>query len=206
MGFTGFTDEQFAVFELSGFADRMLAIKNRVRPQLQALGEELAPELSKFVRETLYPHVALHTRRRVNPPGDTWVAFGRNSRGYKAYVHLAVGIERDGIYAGLVLKEEADDKKLMGHHLLEKTEAARKRFSKLKGYDIHHVGEAAKVSSETLRKLGEALITKKTSDLAITRSIGRDDPRLSNPEALRALVIEILTPLVPLFHWSTPIE
>ena len=93
-----FTLDDFNVFDLRGFNERMGAIMTRIRPKLTSTGEELAPKLSPLVDRPLYVHVAKHARRTVNPPDDTWAAFGANPRGYKKDVHFKVAVSRHCVW------------------------------------------------------------------------------------------------------------
>ena len=95
--FSGFTEEDFAVFELEEFGERMPSLRALIKPKLMQLGTVLPQALSESVGETLYPHVAQHLRRTVNPPVETWVAFARTKRAYKPSVHLRVGIGRERV-------------------------------------------------------------------------------------------------------------
>ena len=58
-----------------GLEYRMDALKTNIRPKLEFLGNYFAPTLSSMLGEEIYPHVAKHARRTINPPNDTWVAF-----------------------------------------------------------------------------------------------------------------------------------
>lgn len=49
------------------------ALKERIQPKLQALGEHFSPQLSVMTGDEMHPHVEKHARRTVNPPNDTWV-------------------------------------------------------------------------------------------------------------------------------------
>jgi uncharacterized protein YktB (UPF0637 family) len=89
-----FTAKDFQIFDIPGFAQRMGAIRDEVRPKLEALGTALAPAVGRLVREELFPHVARHARRTVNPPDDTWVAFGPDRRGYKKAAHFKIAVSR----------------------------------------------------------------------------------------------------------------
>lgn len=102
-----FSPDDLAVFTIPEFSERMGAVRNRIHPKLNELGSELAGPLSTQVGEPLHAHVAKHARRTKNPPEDTWVAFGPNSRGYKAYPYLGVAVSRFGIHVQLVAKPEA---------------------------------------------------------------------------------------------------
>ena len=78
-----FTKKDLEVFEIHGFADRMQVIADEIRPKLVKLGELIQPQLSRLVNLPLFPHVAMHARRSVNPPDETWVAFSHDQAGYK---------------------------------------------------------------------------------------------------------------------------
>jgi uncharacterized protein YktB (UPF0637 family) len=89
-----FTAEDFQLFDLPGFAERMAAIRTRIRPKLEILGQTLVPPLTRIAKVEVFPHVARHARRTVNPPDDTWVAFGPDRRGYKKAPHFKVAVSR----------------------------------------------------------------------------------------------------------------
>ncbi|HET7874721.1 MAG TPA: DUF1054 family protein [Methylomirabilota bacterium] len=97
MSFPGFSPADFKVFEIPGFKPRMEAIKTRVRPKLEAAGRELLPDVTRVGGAEAYAHVAKHARRTVNPPNDTWVAFGLDKRGYKKHCHFKVAISRNAV-------------------------------------------------------------------------------------------------------------
>ena len=94
MAFTGFAASDFSVFDMNGFQPRMAAIRAQIRPKLEALGEGLLPDIARVTGEAAFAHVAKHARRTVNPPDDTWVAFGPDKRGYKKHCHFKVAISR----------------------------------------------------------------------------------------------------------------
>lgn len=102
-----FSPDDLVVFTIPDFAERMEALRNRIQPKLRQLGEGLSDPLSARVGEPLHPHVAKHARRTKNPPEDTWVAFGPNSRGYKAFPYLGIAVSRFGMHVQLVAKPEA---------------------------------------------------------------------------------------------------
>jgi len=106
----GFKATDFEVFKIAGFGPRMEKIYEHVRPKLTRLGSELAPELSHKLHLEFFPHVAKHMRRTVNPPPETWVAFGPSARGYKRYGHLALCISGAGLHARAVVKADADSR------------------------------------------------------------------------------------------------
>lgn len=108
--FPGFDAQDFDVFAISDFHDRMFHIRSRIRPKLAQLGDDVAPKLSTL-GHPMYPHTASHARRRVNPPDDTWVAFSRSARGYKRYAHFEIGINHEEVFVRFVVKPEGTDDK-----------------------------------------------------------------------------------------------
>lgn len=94
MGGATFTAKDFQVFDIPDFQGRMGAIRAQIRPKLEELGKALPPGIGRLVEGEVFAHVAKHARRTVNPPEDTWVAFGPDRRGYRKEVHFKVAISR----------------------------------------------------------------------------------------------------------------
>src|SRR5208282_3180991 len=135
MATLGFTRRDFEVFKVEGFNERMQQIYARVRPRLVRLGNELAPELSRKLHMEFFPHVAKHVRRTVNPPAETWAAFGPSPKGYKRYGYLAMCISGTGLHARAVVKTEADHRHEMGTKIRAKASELAKA---LRGTKIAH--------------------------------------------------------------------
>lgn len=128
MSTLGFTRNHFQVFSIEGFNERMQQIYAHVRPKLLRLGDELAPELARKLHMEFFPHVAKHARRTVNPPPETWAAFGPSPKGYKRYGYLALCISGAGIHARAVVKSEADKRPEMARLLQSKAAELAKSF------------------------------------------------------------------------------
>jgi len=124
----GFTPADFEVFEVEGFNQRMAQIYEHVRPKLIRLGGELAPEIARKLHLEFFPHVAKHARRTVNPPAETWCAFGPSPKGYKRYGYLALCISGVGLHARLVVKPEADHRPQIAEGLRGKTSELVRSF------------------------------------------------------------------------------
>ncbi len=114
-----FTQEDLAVFEISGFQERMKAIREKIRPKLEKFGQETIPLLNQKLNSNFYPHTAKHMRRKVNPPDETWVAFGPEKRGYKAYVFFSLCIGKQGLQTRIVMKDESALRPALGENLLQ---------------------------------------------------------------------------------------
>jgi uncharacterized protein YktB (UPF0637 family) len=120
MATLGFNLADFQVFRVQGFNERMAQLYATVRPKLLRLGDELAPALASKLHLEFFPHVAKHARRTVNPPPETWCAFGPSARGYKRYPYLGLCISSFGLHARVVVKSEADRRPEMSAMLKRK--------------------------------------------------------------------------------------
>ncbi|MCL5285155.1 MAG: DUF1054 domain-containing protein [Nitrospirae bacterium] len=154
------------IFDIEGFSDRMGAIRERVRPALKSLAERLSDLMTRRGLP-VYPHVASHMRRRVNPPNETWLALGPEKRGYKAWGHLGVFIGKGGCSVRFVVKDEAEGpKKTLGRWLREDPGAEewfRTHHDVLDFERVHGTGRVAPLLETSPREMGERLLTLKTS-------------------------------------------
>jgi len=110
--FAGFAPEDFDVFAVPEFHERMPLLKQRITPKLKQIASALTARMSEVAEEAVFPHVALHLRRSVNPPVETWAAFARNARAYKPFVHIRVGVSADKVKVSVFVEDYADDKLL----------------------------------------------------------------------------------------------
>jgi len=128
-----FTKEDLEVFSIPDFAGRMAAMRSKVRPKLEALGEELGPLLMTHFKQEFFAHTAKHMRRKVNPPDETWVALGPQSRGYKAYVYFGFCIGLAGSQARVVMKDESNMRSVLGANLVANRKFLAKNAAEWKG-------------------------------------------------------------------------
>ncbi|WP_137597422.1 DUF1054 family protein [Paucilactobacillus kaifaensis] len=101
-----FSRVDFDVFLEPTLAGRMEKIRTIIDPQFERLNEFLQPKF-EHANVTLYPHIAKHMRRTINPPINTWIAFGPEKRGYKKNPHFEVGLWRDRMFVWLALLGES---------------------------------------------------------------------------------------------------
>ncbi len=187
----GFTPTDFAVFKVEGFSERMQQIYARVRPRLMRLGDELAPELARKLHLEFFPHVARHARRTVNPPPETWAAFGPSPRGYKRYGYLALCISGAGLHARVVVKSEADRRPEMARGLRGNAAQLAKSLrgtgvARYEKWNFKSLPAEMPAGDELFATLAEGL-SKKTGgmDLGFGWSV-RDALRLERAELLDA--------------------
>lgn len=112
-----FTKESFAVFQVEGLDARMDAIKKDVQPAFVALGQNIVDYLTRKTGEIYYVHVAQHRRRTVHAPDNTWVAIGRNKRGYKMEAHFQLSLWEDRLFIWLSMIDQPKNKAEMADYL-----------------------------------------------------------------------------------------
>jgi uncharacterized protein YktB (UPF0637 family) len=187
----GFTRKDFEVFDIPTFPERMQGIKERVRPKLTALGKDLQPALTKIADSEMFPHVAMHVRRTVNPPPETWVAFGPSARGYKKYGYFGLVISRGGLHTRIVVKDEAPDRPQMAQVLMDRAKTLAKVFAKqtvsrYDRWDYHGFPEQVKPTADFWKGVAEKL-AKKTGGLDVGLGWSADRAvKLSEKQVLEA--------------------
>jgi uncharacterized protein YktB (UPF0637 family) len=187
----GFMPIDFAVFRIESFDQRMQKIYAQLLPKLIKLGYDLAPELSRKTCLEFFPHVARHARRTVNPPPETWAAFGPSPRGYKRYGYLALCISSAGLHARAVVKPEADDRLAIARGIKLHAAALAKDFTgtalaRYDMWDFARLPAAAPAEPKLFTTLAERL-EKKTGGLDIGFGWSlRDSLRLDRAELLDA--------------------
>ncbi|MBW7459194.1 YktB family protein [Paenibacillus sepulcri] len=206
MTFDGFTAEDFDVFEIPGLEARMEALIEHVRPKLHQLGERLSPVLSGLCGETIYPHVAKHARRTINPPIDTWVAFAANKRGYKAHPHFQIGLFNSHIFVQFAIIYESDNKSVFAEHALKQLDDIMKHIPAEYVWSGDHMipggDKQGELGRDGLIKLLERLRTVKASEALCGIIIDREDPLLRDGEAFIDKTIETFKTVLPLYKMA----
>lgn len=204
--FVGFAPEDFAVFEVPGFAARMPLVRSRIKPKLTEIGAALTSPLSEALEETLYPHVAQHLRRTVNAPEETWVAFARSPRAYKPFVHLRAAISAEKVRFVVFVEDYADDKARFAANLERNAEALASYLAHhptIRAYDISDAdGEPKRgraLDADTLRAFARRMQRVKGQHAAFGICFDRAHRvLLSGPEFLEA-ALDAANTLKPLY-------
>ena len=202
-----FTAKEFDVFKMPDFQSRMAALRERVRPKLEGLGEALRPGLAKTVGGELFAHVAKHARRTVNPPDDTWVAFGPGKRGYKKDVHFKVAVSRNCLRFLFELGPEYQQKARWASSWGKRAAELTPALKKVKGlgwFKNEHDEEPATLlrdlSPEELRQLGQELTRTRDGQFVIGRLVSRDEATSWSREAIQKAALSTFAALAPLFR------
>jgi uncharacterized protein YktB (UPF0637 family) len=187
----GFTSVDFEVFKVESFSERMQQLYTFVRPRLLRLGREFAPELARRLHLDFFPHVARHVRRTVNPPPETWTAFGPSVNGYKRYGYLALCISGAGLHARAVVKAEADRRPAIAHglraHAAQLIEAFQgTKLARYDRWDFQHLPAGQAAGMELFTALADDLDQKTGGlDLGFGWNV-REALRLDRDEMLDA--------------------
>ena len=172
MSFIGFDKDAFEVFTVPDFKLRMPLLRSRITPQLRELGTDLIPVLSRLTKEQLYPHVALHMRRTVNPPEATWVAFGREKRAYKPYVHFCATIMEKETRMTCFVEDYADDKLLFADRLAETAQTLAEHCLKNPSITFYSL-EGEPITADNLRGFAERMRRVKGQHAIVGITISR---------------------------------
>jgi hypothetical protein len=200
MATLGFSRDDFAVFKIEDFSARMNEIYAQLRPRLVRLGAQLAPELGRRLHLEFFPHVAKHARGAVNPPPETWAAFGPSPSGYKRYGYLALCVSGAGLHARAVVKSEADGRVQMADEIVSHAGDLQKswRGTKIGRYDDWDFGtlpEEVPADAELLLRLSTSL-RKRTGGI----DLGFGWPPTQASRLDRAELLDAFRELEPLYR------
>lgn len=203
MSFKGFDDKDFNVFTVDSLNARMDAIKTKVRPKLEELGETLAPVLSTYTGDEIFPHVAKHARRSVNPPDSTWVAFADNKRGYKKYPHFQIGLWETHLFIWFALINEAENKTAIAENLDKHVKDIKKMIPNDYVWSKDHAEPDVVPNPDAdLENMLDRLKNVKKAELLCGRTLQRGTPVLKDGDKLMAEIENTFKTVLPLYRWA----
>lgn len=204
--FTGLTNTDFEALAVPTLEGRMEAIKAGPHPKLEALGGDLAPALADLLGHPVYPIVAKHLRRRVNPPSDTWVALSPNPRGYKMAPHFEVGLWPTHAFIQTGLIYEAPDRAAFGALLLERQDEIR---AALPGHfrwledSTQPQGILHREMTETdFARIADRLMHQRQSDCMVGVSVDRPAAVATGPRFAEA-ALKVMQTLLPIYRLAS---
>jgi uncharacterized protein YktB (UPF0637 family) len=195
------------VFDERSFKGRMGAIRERLRPKLEAIGHSLAQGVGRATGGEVFAHVAKHARRTVNPPHDTWVAFGPSVHGYKKHVHFKVAVSRHAVRFLFEVGPEHDDKKRWAaawRKSAPRLAPVLRRVNGLAWFKNEHDEEPASpladLSAEQLAHLGDELTRTRDGQLVLGRMIPAGEAARWTEAQYRDAALETFRALAPLYR------
>ena len=200
-----FAAGDFKVFDLQGFQPRMAAIRTQIRPKLEALGEALRPGVASVTGGEAFAHVARHARRTVNPPDDTWVAFGPDKRGYKKSCHFKVAVSRHAVRFLFEAGPEYAEKKKWAVALKKSAPRLATALRKAEGlawfkneHDEEPAAHLADLSTDEIARLGDELARTRDGQFVVGRRVRADEAArwgLADYQKAALATFEALAPL-----------
>jgi len=205
--FNGFSSSDFDVFSLPDFASRMPVLKAQITPKLKAIGEEFAPKLSRAIGHTVYPHVAQHLRRSVNAPEETWVAFAREKRAYKPFIHTRIAINGNGVRITVHLEDYAEDKRPFANALansIDEIAAYLREYPEITSCDlVDPYGKplaGRSLDHEALTRLTQRLQTIKGQHATFAIVIPRRTKALQDNASIQRIALKEMKKLFPIYE------
>ncbi|WP_258881332.1 YktB family protein [Paenibacillus sp. sptzw28] len=196
----------FDVFFVPGLEDRMAALIERIRPKLHQLGEELSPVLSELCGEPMFPHVAKHARRTINPPNDTWVAFAPGKRGYKMHPHFQIGLFGSHAFIQFAIIYESDNKSVFAGNAIRQLDELMKHIPSHYIWSGNHMvpggDKQGDLGRDGLAALLGRLRTVKASEALCGIIVDRNDPLLGDGRAFIAKTVETFKTVLPLYRMA----
>ncbi|TMW73044.1 YktB family protein [Alteribacter natronophilus] len=210
MSFQGFTEKDFNVFTIDGLEPRMDAIKTSVRPKLEELGNHFAGWLTEKTGEDMFPHVAKHARRKVNPPDDTWVAVAHNKRGYKKLPHFQIGLFESHVFVWFAVIYESPIKSHFAGLLKEQKDELISHIPDDYVWSADHTKPEVSVQEEMaeadLDQLFNRLETVKKAEILCGRHFQKNDPALGDGETFIREVERTFETVLPLYRIARQAE
>jgi len=207
MASAAFGAGDFKVFDVKGFQPRMSEIRTRIRPKLETLGRSLAPALARSLSGETFAHVAKHARRTVNPPDDTWVAFGPDARGYKKHCHFKVAVSRQCVRFVFEIGPEHAEKKRWAAAWKKnagKLSPVLRRMKDLAWFKNEHdetpAAALGDMTPEELAALGDELLRTRDGQLVLGRVVAADAAARWTEAQYREAALETFRALVPLYR------
>lgn len=203
MTFSGFTKQDFDVFTVPGLEPRMEALIQTLRPKLDELGGIISPYLSTLCGEEMFPHVAKHARRTINPPHDSWVAWGSSKRGYKALPHFQVGMFASHLFIIFAVIYESPNKLILAKYLDKHASAVKKSIPEGFYWSMDHMDPGGQLhqdlTSADFKQMAAKLSSVKKSEVLCGLRIEQGDPILKDADKLIAKIEDTFEKLLPLY-------
>ncbi|MBD3106873.1 DUF1054 domain-containing protein [Bacillus sp. AGMB 02131] len=201
--FQGFTEQDFNVFEIEGLESRMEALIETIRPKLNELGLHFSQELSILSGDEIFPHVAKHARRTINPPKDTWVAFAPNKRGYKMMPHFQIGLWGTHLFIWYAVIYEAPAKVEIGKKFLKNIDFIQNHVPADFVWSVDHMQPGSQkhqdLSKEDLELMFTRLQTVKKAELLCGVQIPQEQAVKMSGEELIKKITDTFKQLMPLY-------
>lgn len=195
-----FDEESFAVMTVPGLEERMQAIRGKIQPIFQEIGDKIAEGLAKELDQEFFVHIAQHRRRTVYAPENTWVAISPGKRGYKMAPHFQVGIWPGYVFVYLSLIDQPKGKSEMAEILLQEQKELLTLPSDFVISKDHTQPEFGPLSAEELIPTLERLQKVKKSEFEIGRVFTKESQFWADPQQALVKMLGTIDELLPIYR------
>ena len=207
MNFDGFTSKDFETFTIDGLEDRMDAIRERIQPKFQIIGQTLTDDLSSILQNEMFLHIAKHARRTINPPKDTWLVIAANKRGYKQHPHFQVGLFDDHLFIWLAFIYELPNKENIALNFLNNMDIIKNSVPDDFCVSLDHTKkDSIPFNVIDLKSSLERFRDVKKAEFLIGRHINVENPILNDGDKLLKVILETFQTLIPLYKLSLELK
>ncbi|WP_102347080.1 YktB family protein [Bacillus sp. Marseille-P3661] len=179
MEFTGFEKQDFDLFVIPGLEERMVKLKDQLRPKFDVLASILTDDLSILTGDPMFAHVAKHARRKTNPPDDSWVAFSSNQRGYKMLPHFQITLWSTHLLIQWGIIYEAKNKEIFAQNMIDNIGGIRNvipdHFYWNKDHMKPYGEQQSKLSDQDLINIADRLRNNKNGEIMVGHILDRED-------------------------------
>ena len=165
------------------------------------------PPSARSLGGETFAHVARHARRTVNPPDDTWVAFGPDARGYKKHCHFKVAVSRHCVRFLFEIGPEHADKKRWAAAWKKNAPQARARPPPREGPRVVQerarrdaAGRARRHDAGRARRAGDEIMRTRDGQLVLGRAVAADEAARWTEAQYRQAALDTFRALVPLYR------
>ncbi|WP_412989992.1 DUF1054 family protein [Pediococcus siamensis] len=182
-----FEEQLFSAFEDQTVQGRLARIRQRVDPFFEDVASGVLPILNEEARG-YKAFIAKHARRHLNPPPNTWIAFGQNTRGYKMIPHYEVGLWDDRLFIWLACEVNIKERQPVVLKLQTKQADFLKLDSSFQLSTNHMAKPVQALTKEPLIQAVTAYQTQKSREVLIGKTFDRQSLRSSDEDELLATI------------------
>lgn len=194
-----FNQNDFDVFNDRTLEGRMTKIKTIIDPKFEQLAGTLLPILQdKGV--IVYSHIAKHLRRTINPPVDTWVAFGPHKKGYKKDPHFEVGFWPDCMFVWLDVLQEARVQEGITSRVMQSEKLVSYLSNNWSISNDHTTSTVVKNTSENLAAIVSKFSNLKTSEFLVGKMWPSNDQFFTlESEKQQTIITDTIVSMLPVY-------
>ena len=194
-----FLERAFQAFEHDQLDLVMDDFRRYVQPPLRKYGQYIKQLMGQqFTSLDLPVHLAKHIRRKVSLPFNTWVAIGGDNRGYKKYLHLQLGINRQYVFFVIASLDHPPIEKMAIQHWQRYPQVLKHLPEDVVFIFDHTQYDYCLLKEIPLKDIFARVDQKKKADIMIGRILHRNDESLQSEEAFKAWLNQTLGDLRPL--------